>query len=183
MPLDPEEANLLGSIFIYQAVKKDAILINRGDIANRAYFVNSGYLRYYTHMSDGSEQTIHLISPGEFGTAFYSYVNNSPSNDILEAVTDAEVLVVDKNALEQVYAANIRSQEFGRRLMESLLLEKEMRLINLLSLTAQERYIKLMETNPGMIQNVPVQFIASYIGIQPESLSRIRKQVFLTNVR
>lgn len=66
--------------------------------------------------------------------------------------------------------------KLGRKLMESFLIEKEERIIDQLSLTAQMRYSKLLKCYPEIIQNVPVKYIASYIGIQPESLSRIRKK-------
>lgn len=79
--------------------------------------------------------------------------------------------------MEELYTTHPKWQQFGRELMEAFLIEKEERIIDQLSLTAQEKYAKLMQTTPDIIQNVPVKYIASFIGIQPESLSRIKKQI------
>jgi len=183
IPLESDDLDLIKSIFKYRSVKKDTVLIDKGDYTDFAFYINSGYLRYYTIVSTGEEQTIHLISPGEFATSFCSFINNTKSEDILKSITDSELLYVSKNDLELLYATDTKWQLFGRKLMETLLLEKEKRIINQISLPAQERYIRLLETNSSMIQNVPIQYIASYLGIKPESLSRIRRQIFLTNVK
>jgi CRP-like cAMP-binding protein len=140
-------------------------------------------LRYYKVIETGEEQTIHLSSPGEFAAAFCSFVSGTKSEEILHAVTDSDLLCITKTDLEKLYASENKWQIFGRRLMESLLLEKEKRIISQISLSASDRYARLLETNPALIQNVPIQYVASFIGIQPESLSRIRKQIFLTNVK
>lgn len=164
-------------------VEKDTVLIDKGSYSSVAFFINSGFLRYYKVDDDGKEQTIHLLSQGHFAASFCSFVSNTKSEETLHTITDSELLCIEKEDLEALYSKNVKWQIFGRKLMEVFLLEKEKRIIDQISLTAQNRYIKLIETNPDLIKNVPIQYIASYIGIQPESLSRIRKQIFLTNVR
>lgn len=181
--LQNEDLILIKSLFKSRSVKKDIVLIDKDEHSNFVFFINSGYLRYFKVTETGEEQTIHLLSPGDFATSFSSFVCNTKSEETLHTLTDSELLYISKCDLEKLYAAGINWQIFGRKLMESLLLEKEQRIINQISLSAQDRYIKLLETNPALIQNVPVQFLASYIGIQPESLSRIRRQIFLTNVK
>jgi CRP/FNR family transcriptional regulator, anaerobic regulatory protein len=183
IPLNSQDKELLKSLFKPLRVKKDTVLVDLGEFSNQAWFIHSGYLRYYRNLESGVEQTIHLFSPGNFATAFCSFASNSKSEDILESISDAELFSISKENLENLYESSMKWQKFGRLLMESFLLEKEKRIIDQISLTAQERYIKLLESDPGLIQNVPIQYLASFIGIQPESLSRIRKQVFLTNVR
>ena len=183
IPLQNEDVNLIKSLFTPLSVKRDLVLIDKGELSDRVFFINSGYVRYYKVIETGEEQTIHLLSPGDFAASFCSFVTNSRSEEVLHTITDADLLSITKNDLEKLYATDPKWQIFGRKLMELLLLEKEKRIINQISLTAQDRYIKLLETNPALIQNIPIQFLASYIGIQPESLSRIRKQIFLTNVK
>ncbi len=177
------DLSIIKSLFKPYVVKKDSILVDKGEYSNMAFFINTGYLRYYKVVETGEEQTIHLLSPGDFAASFCSFVTNEKLDETLHTITDSELLIINKNDLENLYDSGVKWQIFGRRLMETLLLEKEKRIIDQLSLSAQARYIKLMETNPSLIQNVPIQYIASYIGIQPESLSRIRKQIFLTNVK
>lgn len=181
--LQEYDLNYIKTLFKPTVVEKDKILIDNGDFSNIVFFINSGFLRYYKINDDGEEQTVHLLSQGQFAAAFCSFVSNIKSEETLHTITNSELLCIGKNDLETLYNKDIKWQIFGRKLMETLLLEKEKRIIDQLSLSAQNRYIKLVETNPDLIQNVPIQYIASYIGIQPESLSRIRKQIFLTNVK
>jgi CRP/FNR family transcriptional regulator, anaerobic regulatory protein len=181
--INKEEKELIKSIFEPLFVKKDTILVGFADYSHHAYFINSGYLRYYKNLESDEEQTIHLFSTGTFATAFCSFALHTKSEEILHSITDADVLCISKSDLEKLYELDMKWQKFGRLLMESFLLEKEQRIIDQISLNAQQRYVKLIETNPELVQNVPIQFLASFIGIQPESLSRIRKQIFLTNVR
>lgn len=164
-------------------VKKDTVLIGKGEYSNCVFFINSGYLRYFKLTDSGEEQTIHLQSAGQFAASFQSFVTNTKSEETLKAITDSELLCISKSDLEKLYQTDSKWEVFGRKMMEMLLLEKENRIIDQLSLSAQNRYKKLIETDPDLINTVPIQYIASYIGIKPESLSRIRKQIFLTNVR
>lgn len=175
--LKKHDVSLIETTFLPLTVKRDTVLINIGDYADTAFYAVSGYLRYYKYLETGEEQTIHIVSPGDFAAAFCSFVENVPSEEILHAVTDAELLCVRRNDLEKLYSSDMKWQMFGRKLMEMFLLEKEKRIINLLSLPAQDLYLKIIENNPKMLQKVPVQYLASYIGIKPESLSRIRKQI------
>lgn len=172
-----DDVPLVKTLFVPLEVKRDEVLVNSGDFSDSACFINSGYLRYFKHLESGEEQTIHLFSPGEFAASFVSFVEGTKSEEVLHAVTDAQLLVIRKNDLEELYNRDPKWQMFGRKLMEYLLIGKEKRIIDLISLPAQERYLKLIETNPKLLQNVPVQYLASFIGIKPESLSRIRKQI------
>jgi CRP/FNR family transcriptional regulator, anaerobic regulatory protein len=175
--LNDDDLSYVRSLFKYQCVKKGGILINLNDISDKAFFINSGYLRYYKFVDEG-EITIHLFGPSDFGASFCGFISGEKSNEILESVTDSELLYIEKSGLELLYNSDIKWQLFGRRLMEDLLVTKEKRLIDQISLTAEQRYIKLLKNNPLLVQQVPVQYIASYIGVQPESLSRIRRKIF-----
>lgn len=176
--LTKEDIALVESLFEYRYCKKNEILINEGEYANSAYFVDSGYLRYYKITEEGEEQTIHLVIPTHFATSLPSFLYNVKSEELLQSVVDSEVFQITRENLEKLYNTASKWQEFGRKLMEFFLMEKEQRLIDQLSLSAIKRYKKLLETDPQLIQNIPIQYIASFIGIKPESLSRIRKQVF-----
>lgn len=181
--LENQDFELLKVLFHPLNLKKDFILVHPGQTSRRVYFVNSGYLRYFKINDYGEEQTIHLYSQGEFATVFSSFTMNTKSEETLHLISEAELLYIEKEDLEALYNTEVKWQIFGRKIMESLLLVKEQRIIDQLSLSAQQRYLKLIGSNPDLVQNVPVQYLASYIGIQPESLSRIKKQIFLTNVK
>jgi CRP-like cAMP-binding protein len=95
----------------------------------------------------------------------------------MQTLTDCEMLSISKNDLEKLYSTNQKWQYFGRKLMENFLIEKEERIIDQISLSGQQKYQKLLETNPEIIQHVQVKYIASFLGLKPESLSRIKKQI------
>jgi CRP-like cAMP-binding protein len=120
---------------------------------------------------------IHLYAPNNFAASLNSFFSGSPSDEMMETLTDCDLLSITKDDLEKLYATNQKWQYFGRKLMEGFLIEKEQRIIDHLSLTGQQKYLKLLETNPDVIQHVQVKYLASFLGLQPESLSRIKKQI------
>ena len=170
-----QDEALIKSLFNYESATKGTVLIEYGALANKAFFILSGYLKYYKIIDSGEEWIIHLYAPNSFATSLNGFFLGKKSEEALQTITDCEFLSISRNDLEKLYAADCKWQIFGRKLMESFLIEKEERIIDQLSLTAHEKYLKLLKNQPDIIQNVPIKYIASFIGIQPESLSRIRK--------
>lgn len=173
--LEQQDIDLIESLFKYKSATKGTFLIESGKQTDKVFFILSGYLRYFKIVDSAEELVIHLYAPNNFATSLNSFFLGKKSEEALQAITDCEYLYISKIDLEKLYATNNKWQSFGRKLMESFLIEKEERIIDQLSLTAQDRYLKLMKNQPDIIQNVPVKYIALFIGIQPESLSRIRK--------
>lgn len=183
IPIDNDDVNLVKSLFKPCTLKKRTVLASADEISKHVYFIVSGYLRYYKIADNGEELTIHLVAAGDFAASFCSFITGAKAEETLHTITDTTLLSIEKKDLEKLYSTDIKWETFGRKLMETFLLEKEKRIIDQISMSAQARYEKLLNTNPSLVQNVPIQYVASYIGIQPESLSRIRKQVFLTNIK
>jgi CRP-like cAMP-binding protein len=175
--LDGQDRRLVESLFRHETAEKGDTLIEQGKPAEKAYFVLSGYLRYFKTTPAGDDLVIHLFSPGDFATSMASFFTGAPAMEYMQAITDCEMLSITRNDLEKLYSAATKWQIFGRRLMENFLLDKEIRIIDQISLPALDRYSKLLADRPDIVQNVPVKDIASFIGIKPESLSRIRKSV------
>ena len=173
--MEQQDIDLIESYFKYESIAKGASLIEIGQHTDKVFFIFSGYFRYYKIFNSGEELNIHLYAPNNFATSLNSFFLEQKSEEQLQAITDCEYLYITRSDLEKLYSTNNKWQYFGRKLMESFLIEKEERIIDQLSLTAQDRYLKLIKTQPDIIQNVPVKYIASFIGVQPESLSRIRK--------
>ena len=172
---EQKDKDLINSLFKYETVSKGTLLLETGKHTDRVFFIISGYMRYFKVIKTGEELIIHLFEPNNFATSVNSFFSEKKTEDTLQAITDCEYLYISKSDLEKLYSTNMKWQSFGRMLMESFLIEKEERIIDQLSLTAQDRYMKLMKSQPGIIKNIPIKYIASFIGIQPESLSRIRK--------
>lgn len=173
--LEQEEKDLVKTFFKYDAVEKGTLLIEAGKQADKAYFILSGYLRYFKVAESGEELIVHIYAPDSFAVSLKSFFFGTKAEENLEAITDCEYLWISKDDLDKLYSTSHKWHSFGRKLLEDALVEKEERIIDQLSLTAQEKYLKLLENQPDIIQNVPIKYIASFIGIQPESLSRIRK--------
>jgi CRP-like cAMP-binding protein len=170
-----QDTDLIKVFFNYGSVTKGTSLLENGSLVDKAFFILSGYLKYFKPIESGEELIIHLYGPTHFATSLTGFFLGKKSEETLQAITDCEFLSISKSDLEKLYASDYKWQRFGRQLMESFLIEKEERIINQLSLTAHEKYIKLIKNQPDIVQNVPIKYIASYIGIQPESLSRIRR--------
>lgn len=173
--LDQQDKELVKTIFRYEFVEKGNCLIEAGKPTDKAFFILSGYLKYFKMLESGDELIVHLYVPENFAISLKSFFLGTKAEESLEAITDCEVLSISKSDLENLYSINYKWHSFGRKLLESALIEKEERVIEQLTLTAQDKYIKLLKNQPDIIQNVPVKYIASFIGIKPESLSRIRK--------
>ena len=173
--IDQQDTILIESFFKYEPATKGVSLIEAGKYTDKVFFVLSGYLKYFKVLDSGEELIIHLYAPNNFATSLNSFFLGKKSEETLQTITNCEYLYISKIDLEKLYSTNCKWERFGRKLMESFLIEKEERIIDQLSLTAHERYLKLIKNQPDIIQNVPVKYIASFIGIQPESLSRIRR--------
>ena len=175
--LDVDDVKLIKSLFHFEHYPKDEPIIRVGDIADKAYYIISGYMKYYKLLESGDDLIIHLYAPDNFAASLDSFFKEERSKEELTCISDCYLFSISKTDLEILFSTNEKWGTFGRKLMETFLIEKEERIIDKISLTAQQRYIKLIETNPGIVQNVPIKLIASFIGVKPESLSRIRKQI------
>lgn len=172
-----DEKELIKTIFRYQYASKGQALIKEGELADKAFFILSGYLKYSKAPESGEELIIHLYTPETFALSLKSFFLCTKAEESLQAITDCEYLWVTKADLDYLYSIDYKWHSFGRKLLESALVEKEERIISQLTHTAQEKYIKLLEDHPDIIQNVPIKYIASFIGVKPESLSRIRRDI------
>jgi CRP-like cAMP-binding protein len=173
--LEQKDIDLIKSLFKYISVTKATSLIEAGKPTDKLFFILSGYLRYFKILDTAEELIIHLCAPNSFTTSLNGFFLEKETEETLQTITDCEFLYISRVDLEKLYVTDHKWQFMGRKLMESFLIEKEERIIDQLSLSAHNRYLKLMKNQPDIVLNIPVKYVASFIGIQPESLSRIRK--------
>ncbi|MBO0931948.1 Crp/Fnr family transcriptional regulator [Fibrella aquatilis] len=176
VPLDAESQTLIQSLFRPVFLPRHTRLVEPGQIARQLYFINAGYVRVST-LEDGEEVTTHLNCPPGFITSFESFTRQEPATNSVECLTDSALLAITRPDLDLLYAHSHHLTEFGRLIFEQSIRYNEQRIKDLMVLTAEQRYLKLLRQHPSIIQNVPLQHIASFIGIKPESLSRIRRQI------
>ncbi|GAA0543390.1 Crp/Fnr family transcriptional regulator [Chitinophaga japonensis] len=153
-----------------------AYLAAAGRIANAIYFISAGIVRVFAKQQD-KEYSLDFAFPGMFSTAYTSFILQSPSEVNLQAITPVSGLAFYYDDLQQLYRAHHGAEKMGRLIAEQQYLRKYRRELSFLQHTAQERYLQLLEQHPEVVQHIPVKHIASYLGIEPESLSRIRKQL------
>jgi CRP-like cAMP-binding protein len=174
--IDDSDAILVERFFEPVSCGKGEILEKENKIAQYLYFINSGFIRAF-YNKNGDQITTHINCPSGFITSFNSFVTGIPAVDNIECLTACEVLRITKSDLDTLCHKSQKWADFARIIYEKSLIYNEQRTNDIIALSAEKRYLKILNDNPAMIQNVPLQYIASFIGIKPESLSRIRKQI------
>ncbi|MCT4329610.1 Crp/Fnr family transcriptional regulator [Elizabethkingia anophelis] len=165
--------------FEYKSFKRNTILEEKGNVANHLYFIISGFVYVYTNKSEVEFITTFIGSPSNMITAFESFNNGMLSKENLKTITEVTLLSINKENFAKLIHDDEKWIEVFRQIYEWGQIYNEQRFKDLIILSAEERYIKLIKTRPSLIYNVPVKILASYIGINAKSLSRIRKNIKL----
>lgn len=174
--IDESDIRLIKSLFEPVSYSKGQILEKENKVAQYLYFINTGFMRVF-YNQNGDQITTHINCPSGFITSFNSFVTATLAKDNIECVTACEVLRITKKDFDILCHKSQKWADFARIIYEKSLVYNEQRTNDIIALSAEQRYLKILKDNPAMIQNVPLQYIASFIGIKPESLSRIRKQI------
>jgi len=156
---------------------KNRIIEEEGKIPRYLYFVVSGFMRLFHYNEQGDEITTHINCPPGFITSYSNFVNQEKSAENLECITECELLRITKKDLDLLTQESAALKDFSISVFQQSIVYNENRSKELATLTAEQRYKKLIENFPSIIHNVPVQYIASFLGMKPESLSRIRRQM------
>ena len=176
-PLVPAAATLtaLGAAGETRAVAKGAQLLRAGEVAGHVYFVAAGLFRTCsTDPATGDERTGQFFDEDRLFTESGSFFAGAPSAQAIEAVEPSVALCLPRAALMAAYDADHAVERFGRIMVEEALMGSQRRTAGLLSLSPDERYRRFVATRPEVARRVPQYLIASYLGITPEALSRIR---------
>ncbi|WP_414000147.1 Crp/Fnr family transcriptional regulator [Flavobacterium sp. W1B] len=175
--LSPEELQLfLSKIEIYH-FKAKTILLNSGQICKHSYFVNSGILRSFNINDNIVEHVLNFACEGWWIGDMYSLISQKPGNLFIEVLEDAEVVLLSKENQEQLYTEIPKLERFFRILTENSLVANQERLMDSLSLSAEERFEKFCKRYPTLIPKVPQKQIASYIGVTPEFFSKMKSRL------
>jgi CRP/FNR family transcriptional regulator, anaerobic regulatory protein len=175
--LTSKEEKLLLSLTSTETYKAKTILLNSGEIANCTYFVNSGILRSFNINDNIIEHVLHFACEGWWIGDMYSYISEKPGNLFIEVLEDAEVIIITKENHQKLYQEIPKLERFFRILAENSLVAHQERLMDNLSLTAEERFEKFCSKYPTLIQKVPQKHIASYIGVTPEFFSKMKARL------
>lgn len=174
--LSDEERDQCCLYFEPLKASKHQLLEEEGKVPQYLYYIVSGYLRLFHFDAEGNEVTTHINCPPGFITAYTYFSEGTVSPENLECVTDCSLLRITKTALGELIAKSNGFKDFSFWVFQKAIAYNEARARDLTLLTAEERYVQLLKTKPDILQQVPLQYIASFLGMNPKSLSRIRRQ-------
>ncbi|CAL2083135.1 Crp/Fnr family transcriptional regulator [Tenacibaculum sp. 190524A05c] len=157
-------------------LKKNTPLLKFGEIERHMYFISKGIVRYYIPLEE-TDLTFGFLFENEFVTGYDSFLTQTPSEYQIETLTNSVFWKISLQDLETVYQKTNSGNIIGRKMAEKMFLIKSKRELALLSKTAEERYLDLFKDRPKLIKEIPLKYIASYIGVTPQALSRIRKRI------
>lgn len=177
--LTPDEKELAKSFFLPKKLRKRQYLLQEGDVSKYIAFVEKGFLRSYTVDEKGTEHIIQFAFEGWWINDPYSFLTGEPSPFNIDALEDCELLLLSKTAEDQLLEKVPKMERYFRILLQGSLIANQRRLVSSLSHTAEEKYNQLVQSCPTIPQRVPQHMMASFLGITPETLSRIRKQASL----
>lgn len=175
--LTPQEQALFLSNVETKNYKAKTILLNAGEICKHSYFVNSGLLRSFNINDNIVEHVLQFACEGWWIGDMYSLLSQKPGNLFIEVMEDSEIVLLPKENQEKLYTEIPKLERFFRILTENSLVSNQERLMDNLSLTAEERFEKFCKKYPTLIQKVPQKQIASYIGVTPEFFSKMKSRL------
>ena len=173
--LTPEDARSLISVIALRELSKKDTLLQEGQPCKSINFVHAGALRAYCIDKQGKETTIMFALPDWWVTDMYCFVNRKPAMMFIEAIDNSVVFQIQKDDFDKLFSLIPKFEKWFRVLMQNAYIREQLRIIENLSLSAEERYDNFLKKYPQVAQQVPQKQIASYLGITPEFLSTIRK--------
>ena len=179
--LQENEKELIQSLFQEVKFQKGAVFLRAGDVCNSLGFVCKGIFRYYIDQ-DGEDKTYNFAKEGEFICNYESLIRQVPSPKNIQAIEDAEVLTISHKNLQRFYNEVADGNLFGRVHMEQVYVETVRQLISQYTETAQHRYLKFLDNHQDLNQRISQYYVASYVGVKPQSLSRIRKRLTMRSI-
>jgi len=173
--LSDNELEEVVSKFKRKPVKKNTYVFRQGDTCKDFVFVDKGCLRLY-YVKDGIEVSVWFAFQPSSAIEVYSFISEKPSDYFLQAIEDSEVLYLPKTELKKMYQSHPKMQEMMRNYWEAALLELINRFTALEKDSAEKRYLDLIN-NTDYLGTIPQKYLASFIGVTPTSLSRIRRKI------
>jgi len=175
--LNEAETSYLESIVITRSFKKNEVIVQSGEPARYLILVNAGFLMTYYTDKDNVDHVVQFASNGWWTGDLYSLAQDVPTIYTTKALTDGEVLLLPKLAHNQLLEKYTKFEKYFRIIFHNALIRLQFRFIENYSTTTEERYLAFRARYPNIEQHVAQKYIASYLGITPEFLSKIRKKL------
>lgn len=175
--LSDQEKSVIAGFFNFKKVRKKQYILEEGAICTHISFVKKGLIKSYRLDEKGNEHISLFGWEGWWLSDFNSFINQQPARLYIDAVEDTELFLLSREGYEQLMLEVPVMDRYFRILYQNSLITKDERLISSNSFTAEEKFQRLMQSNPEIMQRVPQHLVASYLGLAPETLSRIRKRM------
>lgn len=177
VPLTREEELQIQTYLTPKKLRKKQYLLQEGDICKAIAFVEKGALRAYTVDDSGSEYIVQFALEGWLISDLYSFLTGEPATYHIDALEDSELVLISQAAHEELLTTVPKYETFTRLNVTGAYIAMQRRLTSIISLPLEERYMGFTSLYPDIVQRVPQHMIASYMGLTPETLSRIRKRL------
>lgn len=171
-----QDKNLIQEIFIPKTLKKNDFFLKEGQLNNKAAFIRKGLVRYYVIKKD-EESTLEFMKESEFVADFPSFSQRKKSEQYIQAIEDCELLVTDYDGIQRIYNEISNGNLIGRLVMEDRIVLMMDKILSIYKHNPEERYEHFIKHYSSIAERIPQYLIASYIGIKPQSLSRIRNNM------
>ncbi len=175
-PLSDEEAQAILDSMVVKRCPKGTHLLMAGQVCTEAYFVLQGCIRQY-RVVDGEERSEGFFTEDDWVLSIQSMMNRTPAEHFLVCAEDTTVVVGTEPREQELYRRFPRFESISRMAMQKVLAQQQERFAAYLTDSPEQRYLTLLRTRPDIFQRIPQYQLASYIGVTPESLSRIRKRL------
>lgn len=160
-----------------KSFKKGTVLLEQGNVSSKCYFVLKGLIRQYAIDADGNENTSNFYTEKQVASVYNPQRKHKVSRYSLACLEDSILLVGDLNNETQMYTKYPFLETMVRKMMEETMANTQDEYADALVSSPEERYLALLEKRPGLAERIPQNQLASYLGIQPESLSRIKRRL------
>ncbi|MDO1447006.1 Crp/Fnr family transcriptional regulator [Rhodocytophaga aerolata] len=175
--LTKEEEQQIQTYLTPKKLRKKQYLLQEGDVCKAIAFVEKGVLRQYSVDEAGNEHILQFALEGWLISDLYSFLTGEPASYHIDALEDSELVLISQTAHEQLLTNVPKYETFTRLTITGAYIAMQRRLTSIISLPVEERYMGLTSLYPDIVQRVPQHMIASYMGLTPETLSRIRRRL------
>lgn len=174
--LSPAEEDIVTSLFKERTYKKGDFFLAEGKICNKVGFVAKGLLRYYIN-HNGEEKTYSFSQEDDYVCNYESFLPQKPSSKVIQALEDSDVFVISYDDLQLLYASVREGERYGRIAIETVFIQLLKDITSLYTESPEIRYERFIKDHADLQQRISQYHIASFVGVKPQSLSRIRKRM------
>ena len=171
-----KEAQVIADAFVCKHIPKGDFFVQEGKTSKYLGFVEQGFLQYYV-LFNGEEKTTYSVGAGSFIASLVSFLHQKPAEENIRAVLDSSLWLLDREGLQQLQQIVPRFKDYYIRLLEWQICCIDESRLDAILLNAQQRYEKMLVKDPELFRQIPLQHLASILGVTPRHLSRIRRNI------